>query len=40
MADGVIIVKDLIKDKELPVVDGRVTLEMMPGVNYVFELKK
>ena len=40
VADGVKAAKDLVKGMELPVVDGKVTLEMMPGYNYVLELKK
>ena len=40
VADGVKAVKDLVKGTEIPVADGKVTLEMMPGFNYVLELKK
>ncbi len=40
LADGIKAVKDIVKDVELPVVNGRVTIQMVPGFNYVLDLKK
>lgn len=40
VVDGVKAVRDMVKGIELPVVEGKATLEMMPGYNYVFELVK
>ncbi|MDE7249283.1 MAG: hypothetical protein K2N82_05220, partial [Lachnospiraceae bacterium] len=38
VVDGAKAVRDMVKGIEFPVVEGKVTLEMMPGYNYVFEL--
>lgn len=37
---GIRAVKDIIKDVEIPVKDGRVTLQMSPCLNYVLELQR
>lgn len=37
---GIRAVKDIVKDVEIPVKDGRVTLQMAPCLNYVLELQR
>ncbi|MDO4304737.1 MAG: permease [Bacillota bacterium] len=37
---GIRAVKDIVKDVEIPVNDGRVTLQMSPCLNYVLELQR
>lgn len=40
LADGIKAVKDIVRDVEIPVKDGRVTLQMASCLNYVLELQR
>ncbi len=40
ISDEVKTVKEMVREVEMPVKDGRVTLQMTPGLNYVLDLKR